>query len=119
VRREILLMRDVVDNQLLDSSDERITKVAGVEAELRGDARPVVTALLVGPGPLARRIGPRIGRLAERIIGGGREVRIPWQHVRKVGPDVRLNVPAGATSATRAEDWVREKIIGKMPGSSR
>jgi sporulation protein YlmC with PRC-barrel domain len=117
VRRRILLMRDVVDNQLLDSNDERITKVAGVEAELREGGRPVVRALLVGPEPLARRIGPRIGRLVERITHGRREVRIPWEHVREVGPDIELDIPAGATGATHAEDWVREKIIGKMGGS--
>lgn len=117
MRKKILLMRDVVDNQLLDSDGERVTKVAGVEVELREGERPVVRALLVGPEPLARRIGPRVGRLVERITHGKREVRIPWAHVREVGPDVRLNVPAGATGATHAEDWVREKIIGRIPGS--
>jgi hypothetical protein len=42
-------MRELVDNQLLDSQGERLTKVAGVEAELREGSRPVVRALLVGP----------------------------------------------------------------------
>jgi sporulation protein YlmC with PRC-barrel domain len=117
MRREILLMRDVVDNQLVDSDGERVTKVAGVEAEFRAGERPLVRALLVGPEPLGRRIGARVGRLVERITRGKREVRIPWACVREVGPDVRLNVPAGATGATHAEDWVREKIIGTIPGS--
>jgi sporulation protein YlmC with PRC-barrel domain len=113
----LLLMRDIVDCQLLDSDGERVTKVAGVEAELREGGRPVVRALLVGPEPLARRIGPRIGRLMERITDGNREVRIPWEKVLNAGPDVDLDVPASATGATRVEDWVREKIIGKIPGS--
>jgi sporulation protein YlmC with PRC-barrel domain len=113
----LLLMRDIVDCQLLDSDGERVTKVAGVEAELREGGRPVVRALLVGPEPLARRIGPRTGRLMERITGGNREVRIPWEQVLNAGPDVDLDVPASATGGTRAEDWVREKIIGKIPGS--
>lgn len=117
MKRELLLMRDLVDNQLTDSQGERITKVAGVEVELRAGARPVVRALLVGPEPLARRVGPRVGRLVERITGGRREVRIPWEQVEDTGPDVKLNVPASATGATRAEDWVREKIIDKIPGS--
>jgi sporulation protein YlmC with PRC-barrel domain len=117
LKRQILLMRDVVDCQLLDSEGERVTKVAGAEAESREGERPVIRALLVGPEPLARRIGPRVGRLVERITGGEREVRIPWEHVEDAGPDVHLNVPASATGATHAEDWVREKIIGKIPGS--
>ncbi len=118
MKDKLLLMRDVVDCQLRDSSGERITKVAGVEAGLRKvGTRPVVRALLVGPEPLARRVGPRIGRLVERTTGGQRELRIPWEHVASVGPDVDLEVPADATGATHAEDWVREKIIGRIPGS--
>src|ERR671938_1887603 len=114
MKGKLLLMRDIVDNQLLDSEGERVTKVAGVEVELREDARPMVRALLVGPEPLARRIGPRVGRLVERITGGEREVRIPWEHVEDAGPDIHLNIPASATGATHAEDWVREKRIGKI-----
>jgi sporulation protein YlmC with PRC-barrel domain len=110
-------MRDLVDNQLVGSEGERITKVAGVEVELREGVRPVVRALLVGPEPLARRIGPRAGRLVQRMTGGQREVRIPWEWVEDTGPDVKLNVPASATGATHAEDWVREKIIDRIPGS--
>lgn len=117
MKRKLLLMRDVVDNQLIDSDGERVTKVAGVEAELGEGGRPVVRALLVGPEPMARRVGPRVGRLVERITGGKREVRIPWEHVADVGPDVDLDVPASVTGATHAEDWVREKIVGRIPGS--
>jgi sporulation protein YlmC with PRC-barrel domain len=117
VKRELLLMRDLVDKQLMDSQGERITKVAGVEVEPREGARPVVRALLVGSEPLARRIGPHLGRLIERITGGRREIRIRWEWIEDTGPDVKLSVPASATGATRTEDWVREKIIDKLPGS--
>jgi sporulation protein YlmC with PRC-barrel domain len=111
-------MRDIVDNQLVDSDGERVTKVAGVEAELEEEGGPpVVRALLVGPEPLAHRLGPRIGWLVERITGGKREILIPWEHVVEVGPDVIIDVPASATGATHAEEWVREMIIGRIPGS--
>ena len=117
MKEKLLLMRDLVDNQILDCRGERLTKVAGVEVEIGQDDRPLVQALLVGPEPLARRIGPRVGRLVRRITGGGREVRIPWEKVEDVGPDIKLSVPASATGATHAEDWVREKIIGRIPGA--
>jgi sporulation protein YlmC with PRC-barrel domain len=117
VKRELLLMRDIVDNQLLDCRGDRVTKVAGVEVEMEAGQRPVVRALLVGPEPLARRVGPRVGRLVERITGGKRELRIPFERVANLGPDVDLDVPASSTGATRAEDWAREKVIGKIPGS--
>ena len=117
MKRNLLLMRDIVDNQLVGSEGERVTKVAGVEVELREGTPPVVRALLVGPEPLARRIGPRVGWLVQRVTGGRREVRIPWEEVEDVGADIELNVPAHRTGATHAEDWVREKIIGRIPGS--
>jgi sporulation protein YlmC with PRC-barrel domain len=117
VKTRLLLMRELVDNQLLDSQGERLTKVAGVEAELREGSRPVVRALLVGPEPLGRRIGPRIGRIAARIKRVKKEIRIPWQDIKDIGADIQLNVLAYRSDATRAEDWVREKIICKIPGS--
>ncbi len=117
MKRELLLMRDVVDNQILDCDGERVTKVAGVEVEMREGGHPVVRALLLGPEPLARRVGPRVGRLVERITGGKREARIPWEHIEDAGPDIHLNVLASATGPAHAEDWVREKIIGRIPGS--
>src|SRR5918912_1753523 len=104
MKGKLLLMRDIVDNQLVDCEGERITKVAGVEVELREDARPVVRALLVGPEPMARRIGPRLGRLVQRITGGRREVRIPWERVEEAGPDIKLIVSAYAPGANHAED---------------
>ena len=66
MKDELLLMRDIVDCQLMDSDGERVTKVAGVEAEFRGGRPPVVRTLLVGPEPLARRTGPRIGSAPRR-----------------------------------------------------
>ena len=117
MKRKLLLMRDIVDNQLVGSDGERVTKVAGVEAEPREGGRPVVRALLVGPESLARRVGPRVGQLIGWITGGKMEVRIPWEHVADTGPDVDLDIPASATEATYAEDWVRQKIIGRIPGS--
>lgn len=117
MKEKLQLMRDIVDCQLLDTDGERITKVAGVEAERCSEGSPVLSAILVGPEPLARRIGPRTGRLVHRITGGRRTVRIPWAHVENAGPDIKLNVPASATGATHAEDWVRERIIGRIPGA--
>lgn len=117
MNRELLLMRDIVDNQLLDVNGERVTKVAGVEVELREGSRPVVKNLLVGTGPLVRRLSPRIDELIQRITGGPREVCIPWGWAREVGPDVKLGVTGADSGATGAEDWVRERIIKYIPGS--
>lgn len=116
---EILLMRDVVDNQILDATGRRVTKVAGLEAELRDGKRPVVRALLIGPEPLARRFGARAGKLVERITGGRRTIRIPWSDVTEAGPDVQLRCRAEDTGATHAEDVVRDRIIRFLPSLKR
>lgn len=113
----ILLMRDVVDNQIVDVHGARVTKVAGVEAEVPDDgSEPVVRNLLVGPEPLSRRINGLLAWLLQRLTGGRRTVRIPWDDVAEVGPDVCLRAEAEATGATHAEDWVREHIVRFIPG---
>ncbi len=112
----VLLMRDIVDNQILDADGERVTKVAGVEAEAADDGfEPVVRYLLIGPEPLARRLGERTAACVAWLTRGRRTVRIPWSDVTAVGPDVRLRVNASATGATRAEDWVRDHIARFIP----
>src|SRR5205823_3465309 len=86
---EILLMRDIVDNQVLDVEGNRVTKVAAVEAaEGVAGARPIVRCLLIGPEPLARRIGGRVAWLAGVLTRRDRTIRIPWHCVMDVGPDV-------------------------------
>ena len=117
---EILLMRDIVDNQVLDVGGNRVTKVAAVEAEeAEPGARPVLRCLLIGPEPLARRIGGRVAFLAGVLTRRDRTVRIPWHDVIDVGPDVKLSVRAEETGATHAEDWVREHIIKYIPSLKR
>ena len=116
---EILLMRDVVDNEILDVDGNRVTKVAAVEAEESAGARPIVRCLLIGPEPLARRIGGRVAWLAGALTSRDRTVRIPWHCLTDVGPDVKLNVKAEDTGATHAEDWVREHIVKYIPSLKR
>ncbi len=117
MQKRLLLMRDLVDNQIVDREEERVTKVAGVEVHIPEGERPVVICLLIGPEPLARRIHPWIGMLVSALTPGNRTVRIPWERVVKAGPIVQVDMTARETGGTRAEDWVRDKIIRWIPGS--
>jgi sporulation protein YlmC with PRC-barrel domain len=117
MKEHLLLMRHLLDVQLVDAEGERITKVDGVEVELRDGSRPAVSCLLIGPEPLARRVGPRIGRIIERITGGRQEVRIPWEDVQEIGANIRLRAPAHFNSAVRAQTSLAEEIVRKIPGS--
>jgi sporulation protein YlmC with PRC-barrel domain len=112
----VLVMRDIVDNQILDVQGERVTKVAGIEAEASDDgSEPVVRNLLIGPEPLARRVGERTAACVRWLTRGRRTVRIPLSDVTAVGPDVRLRTKASATGGTHAEDWVRDHIARFIP----
>ena len=50
------------------------------------------------------------------VTRGRRTLRIPWEDVAAVGPDVCLRAEAEATGATHAADWVREHIVRFIPG---
>ena len=69
---------------------------------------PVITALLSGP------------TLATRIFGGrppeSRMVRTPWVAIREIGVVIKLSVGRDTQYLFWAERWVRDHIIGRIPG---
>ena len=69
---------------------------------------PVITALLSGPV------------LATRIFGGrppdSRMERTPWAAVEEVGVVIKLAVRQETSDLTWTERWVRDHIIGRIPG---
>jgi hypothetical protein len=69
---------------------------------------PVITALLSGPV------------LATRIFGGrppdSRMQRTPWAAVAEVGVVIKLTVDQDTRDVAWTERWVRDRIIGRIPG---
>jgi hypothetical protein len=69
---------------------------------------PVITALLSGPV------------LATRIFGGrppdSRMERTLWAAVEEVGVVIKLAVRQETSDLTWTERWVRDHIIGRIPG---
>jgi hypothetical protein len=69
---------------------------------------PVITALLSGPV------------LATRIFGGrppdSRMQRTPWAAVAEVGVVIKLAVDQDTRDAAWTERWVRDNVIGRIPG---
>lgn len=106
----------LLDRQVLDSDGVPVTTVddlemSGPEADApipEGSAAPTITALLTGPV------------LGTRIFGGrppsSRLVRIPWKYVADVGVVITLGVRGEVLDASWVERWVRDKIIGRIPG---
>jgi hypothetical protein len=69
---------------------------------------PVITALLSGPA------------LATRIFGGrppeSRMQRTLWADIVEIGVVIRLGVERDTLDLGWTEGWVRDRIIGRIPG---
>lgn len=114
---------DLLDRQLVDRDGLMAGKVDDLELELREGGPPVVTAILAGPGALARRLGGRPGEwlasVQARLRPEDRDgpARISFGVVAGVGDHVDLVAGREDLDTFVFEDWVRDKIVGKIPGS--
>jgi sporulation protein YlmC with PRC-barrel domain len=107
---------EVLDQQAVDAGGRLMGKVDGVALRLDGDTAEIA-AVLIGGATLLWRISPRLARWAERRRWTTATTRIPWSKVRKIGVDVKLEVEAERTPAFRWERWVRDRVIGRIPGA--
>ncbi|MBH8565570.1 hypothetical protein I8748_25925 [Nostoc sp. CENA67] len=115
------MMRDVLDNQLVDRNQRKMGKVDGIVMELRNGEPPRLAYIEVGMTTLAKRLNPRWANWVAAILSkwGAKQsqpLRISWSKVRDVGIDVEVDVDAEATSALAYEKWLRDRIITKIPG---
>jgi sporulation protein YlmC with PRC-barrel domain len=116
------LGRHILDQQVIDRKGELMGKVDGIVLEIRDGEQPRVARLVIGGGTAACRIHPRfaVWLLRWRRRWGPREdapLEVPWSKVLKIGIDVKVDLDAERTSALAWEHWVREHIIGRIPGA--
>jgi hypothetical protein len=114
----------VLDNQIHDDQDRKVGKVDGIVIALRKGRPPRVIALELGVVTLARRVHHRLGDWVARMehrhgLAKSDPVRIRFEHVVKTGIDVQVNVDGNRTGALKWEDWLREHVVGHIPGSQR
>jgi sporulation protein YlmC with PRC-barrel domain len=114
------LGREILDQQLVDRSGINMGKVDGIVLELREGRPPRISAILTGGHLLARRLHPRLERLARWLTRGCAPgvmdpIRIPWEKVMKIGVDVKVDM--GADEAMPWEHWVRDHILCRLPGA--
>lgn len=117
------LIRDVLDNQIVDRNQRKMGKVDGIIVELRDRQPPKLTYLETGATTLAHRLYPRLANWVSSIekkwgAKHNQPLRIPWAKVKDVGIDVDVDLEAEQTSALAYEIWLREKIIKRIPGGS-
>jgi CBS domain-containing protein len=95
---EVLLLRDLVDTQIVDVAGRRLVRAGDVDLE-RQDGQLVVAGVDVGAGPLLRRLGLR--RLARRFASRS----LPWS-------DLYAASPAAHTVQLRVD---RQRLVGLGP----
>lgn len=105
----------LLDRQVLDPDGSPVCTVDDLElhgadgADVPDGTQPAyVTAVLTGPV------------LATRVFGGrpprSRWARLPWDHVVQVGTVLRCGVRSDRLDLTWTERWVRDQVIGRIPG---
>jgi sporulation protein YlmC with PRC-barrel domain len=112
----------LLDQQVLDRKGELMGKVDGIVLELREGKPPRVARLVIGGGTAARRVHSRFGAwlLAWRRRWGPEDdqpLEVPWSKVLKLGIDMKVDLDAQHTSTFAWEHWVRDRIIGRIPGA--
>lgn len=112
---------DLLDRHVVDADDEPVGKVEDVELEA-GAGTLRVRALLVGPHAFGHRLGGPIGRwvsaTASRLSGISEPIRLPLDVVDEMGVLLKLNVRAEDIERVhRVDHWLRDRFIGRIPGS--
>jgi hypothetical protein len=105
----------LLDRQILDCNDVPVATVDDIE--LTG----IETGRTLDPGAPPRIDAIHTGStLATRIFGGtpprSRLQRIRWSDVVTIGITLGLRVRSDSLDATWTERWVRDQIIGRIPG---
>lgn len=116
------LVRDILDSQLTDSQGRAAGRADGIVMRLRKDRPPLITAIEVGGFAPARRLPGLFRRLLEAAarrwgMKQGEPYRIPWDRVHLENIHVQVDLDAARTPLLAWERAVRDRIIGRLPGS--
>jgi hypothetical protein len=110
---EILLVRDVLDTQIVDIADQRLARVADVVLAHRRDGRVEVVGVEVGFGAVLRRLG--LERLAKQL----RADAVAWADLHLTserGHAVQLATPRSAIHLLDARGLAM--LVGRLDTES-
>jgi sporulation protein YlmC with PRC-barrel domain len=116
------LVRDVLDQPVVDRHGRSMGRVDGIVLDVRDGAPPRVVSLAIGPSILGRRLGAAAGRWAAAIeqacgVAEGRPVEIAMSGVEVTADDeIRAGCAIGDTAAATVEQRVRG-WIRRIPGA--
>jgi sporulation protein YlmC with PRC-barrel domain len=125
VTEDLEIVRDILDQQVVDRDDNEMGRVDGLRLEIREGKAPRIHSLELGGAALARRIHPGL----EKWVDGWRQrfnVRkvavysVPWSAVMKVSERcVTLDVEAIESPALDWERWLRKHVIAHIPAAAK
>jgi hypothetical protein len=123
--RQVWAVLELLDRQLVDRNGYLAGKVDDLEFDLPDEpgALPRVDAILSGLGALASHIGGDFGHwlaAIERRVTERRDrnpSRIDFGLVVEIGSAIEIAADREELDGTRAERWVRDVIIDKIPGA--
>jgi hypothetical protein len=115
------LVRDVLDQAVVDRNGRPMGRVDGMVLDVRDGAPPRLASIAIGPVVLGQRLHPLIGRWVAAIeqacgIADARPVEIRMTDVTLAGDEVRADCAIGETAAAVVEQRVRG-WIRRIPGA--
>jgi sporulation protein YlmC with PRC-barrel domain len=116
------LVANILDEQLCDAKGRRAGRVDGIVLELRDGRPPKLAYVEVSPITLLSRFSQRLARwyaIHDRKLGKERGVafRIPWSRITRDDVTLVMDIDAESTPIFALEDWLREHIVERIPGS--
>lgn len=98
----------LLDRQIVDAQREPVGIVDDLLIDDVCDSHPQVTAILTGQVLFTRIFGghPPRSQLHE----------LPWHFVGRIGTSITLRPGVDASAGQWVERWLRDHIIGRIPG---
>ena len=117
----IRLIAEVLDKQVVDPNGDNAGRVDGMILEVRDGAPPRVVAIEISPITFLARFSRRLAvwyakRDARLGNGRGTPFRIPWENIQRSKLSVLIDRAVDDTPINAFEDWLRARIIDRIPG---
>jgi hypothetical protein len=116
------LVGDCLDKLVVDRHGKKAGRVDGIVLELVEGQPPKVAFIELGPAVMARRF-PRwlsapVRWIVRKTFGEERATaRIPAERVKLQRNEVVVDIDANETPGGVSEQWVRTRIITRIPGA--
>ena len=107
----------LLDRRVVDRHGRQLGRVDDIE--LSDEDPPRVSAIMLGPEALGRRLGGVLGTVTRSRPDDGMPPRIAWEHVTEIGSDIATDLDADELDFPRSERWLREHVVDRLPGASR